>query len=945
SLTYVPMASALFLGKKISTKEGISGRIIGFLERAHAPVLSFSLRNRSLLLTLTVVVVAVSLYLFSRMGGEFIPTLEEGDLAAQMTLAPGSSLNESVESSTKAEKILLDNFPEVIEVVSKIGTAEVPTDPMSIEDADIMIILKKKSEWTSAKTREELVDKMKEKLAVLPGLSFEFQQPIQLRFNELMTGVKADVAVKIYGEDLDILFDQATEAAGYIKDVEGAGDVKVEQIVGLPQLVIHYKRDEIARYGLNINDVNRIIKMAYAGESAGVIFEGERRFDLVVRLCEECRNEFKSIQNLRINPPSGEMILLSQVADISIEQGPMQISRDDTRRRITIGINVRNRDVESFVNEVNEVLTEKMMLPPGYYITYGGQFENLQEARKTSSVAVPIALVAILILLYFAFHSIKQALMIFTAIPLAAVGGILALYLRGMPFSISAGVGFIALFGVAVLNGIVLISYYNQLKSEGVSDLIERVKRGTRVRLRPVIMTASVAALGFFPMALSTAPGAEVQKPLATVVIGGLVTSTFLTLVILPVIYVVFNRKRKMKKNTLVTMITILLVSGSSLLHAQSEPLSLEKAISMAIENNLSLENAGLKVDAATKLKKTAFELPPAEFDYENGQINSDLIDYSWSVKQPFYFPTRYTTGSRYQEAFLNMNENEYNVVKAQLIRDVKLKYIEWLQLAEIQELLARKDSLYRRLKQTSQFLFETGSIDRLTLMMAETESGRVTNSLIEVEAEHARIEQELMKLINAEGEFVAEETLMKLPLPLVEPDTVTQVNTRISYLESMARFKEQAYKKQRSHYFPDLYVGYFNQSIDHTTGFEGFQLGATLPIWFWSNAGEVKAGKLEATMVRNMIDQELDFFKRDLENNLEVLSGYARSIEYFETDALKQSDLIVANTIASYESGNIAFAGYVQNMALAFNIRFEYLETLRKYNESVIQTEFLLSK
>ncbi len=549
SLTYVPVVSSLFLGRRVTDKKNFSDRIIEVLQNAHRPVLEFSLKNRNLLLGITILFLAGSFYLFTRMGGEFIPTLEEGDLAAQMTLSPGSSLTESIESSTQVEKILLEGFPEVKEVVSKIGTAEVPTDPMAIEDADIMIILKDKKEWTSADNREDLVEMMKERLSVLPGLSFEFQQPIQLRFNELMTGVKSDVAVKIYGEDLNVLYEQATRAASLIYRVPGAGDVKVEQVVGLPQLLIRYKRDQLARYGLNINDINRIVRMAYAGESAGVIFEGERRFDLVVRLCEECRNEFQSIQNLRINPPTGELILLSQVADISIRQGPMQISRDDTKRRITIGINVRNRDIESFIQEVDALLSERLVLPPGYRLTYGGQFENLQAARATSSVAVPIALVTIFVLLYFAFYSLRQSVMIFTAIPLAAVGGIWALYLRGMPFSISAGVGFIALFGVAVLNGIVLISYYNQLQKMGVRDIYERVRTGTRTRLRPVVMTASVAALGFFPMALSTAPGAEVQKPLATVVIGGLVTATFLTLVVLPVIYVIFSPDRGSKAN------------------------------------------------------------------------------------------------------------------------------------------------------------------------------------------------------------------------------------------------------------------------------------------------------------------------------------------------------------------------------------------------------------
>ncbi|MBT7039467.1 MAG: efflux RND transporter permease subunit [Bacteroidetes bacterium] len=548
SFTYVPMMSSLFLNKKLKTKATLADKIVGFLQRKHEPVLLFGLKRKGFMLGLASIIIVITFFMFSRMGGEFIPTLEEGDLAAQMTLIPGSSLSQSIASSTKAEKILLDNFPEVKTVVSKIGTAEIPTDPMSIEDADIMIILKDKKEWVNAKTREELVDKMKDKLSVLPGLSFEFQQPIQLRFNELMTGIKADVAVKIYGDDLDELYRYANETASIIQNIKGAGDVKVEQIIGLPQLRVKYNREQLARYGLNINEINKIIRAAFAGESAGMVFEGEQRFDLVVRLDKNFRQDIQSLERLRINPPKGELILLEQVADISIENGPMQISRDNTRRRITVGINVRDRDIQSFIDEVDVELKQNLKLAAGYYTTYGGQFENLQSARRSSIIAVPIALAAIFILLYFAFSSLRQAAMIFTAIPLSAVGGIWGLLIRGMPFSISAGVGFIALFGVAVLNGIVLITYYNQLEKEGESDIFQRVVKGTKLRLRPVIMTATVAALGFIPMALSTAPGAEVQKPLATVVIGGLITATFLTLVILPLIYLMFNRDKVQKE-------------------------------------------------------------------------------------------------------------------------------------------------------------------------------------------------------------------------------------------------------------------------------------------------------------------------------------------------------------------------------------------------------------
>jgi len=426
SLTYVPVMASLMLKRDVvkKKKKNISDRIVLFFENGHRPVLEFALKYKAAVLSSTLIVVIVSFLAFSRMGAEFIPTLEEGDLAVQMTLNPGSSLSESIASSTRVEKILLEQFPEVKEVVSKIGTAEVPTDPMAVEDADIMVLLKPKNEWVSASSREELAEKMKNALSVLPGLSFEFQQPIQLCFNELMTGVKSDVAVKIYGEDLDVLYELANDAAKIISTVEGAGDVKVEQIVGLPQLVVRYKRDMLARYGLNISDVNTVIRTAFAGQSAGLIVEGERRFDIVVRLSPEYRRDINSLKRLRVNEPDKELILLEQVADISFEKGPMQISRDDTRRRATIGVNIRNRDVESFIEEVEEKLATEMSFPPAYSLTFGGQFENLQAARQSSSVAVPLALALIFILLYFAFRSLKQAAMIFTAIPLAAVGGI-----------------------------------------------------------------------------------------------------------------------------------------------------------------------------------------------------------------------------------------------------------------------------------------------------------------------------------------------------------------------------------------------------------------------------------------------------------------------------------------------------------------------------------------
>ncbi|MFN0189233.1 MAG: efflux RND transporter permease subunit [Bacteroidia bacterium] len=548
SLTYVPMMSALCLSKKTEHKRNISDNLMNFFQRVYDPMIHFALRKKMTVIITSVVLFVGSLFLFLSMGGEFIPTLEEGDLALNTRIMAGSSLSQNVSIVTRLEKMLKAKFPEVKQVVSRIGSAEIPTDPMSVEVADIIISLKAKEDWTSAETREELADKIKSELSNLPGVSMEISQPIQLRFNELMTGVRADVAVKIFGEDLDTLAQKGSEVIRLIENIEGVADLKAEQVTGLPQITVKYNRERISQYGLSIYDINRVLRTAFAGEVAGVVFEGEKRFDMVVRLEEELRTNITDIRNLSIPLKNGAQIPLSQLAEINFNAAPMQISRDDGKRRITLGLNVRNRDVQSVVEEIQKKIDAELKLPAGYYLTYGGQFENLIEANKRLAIAVPAALFLILILLYFTFSSMRQTLLIFTAVPLSAIGGVVALWLRDMPFSISAGVGFIALFGVAVLNGIVLIGYFNQLKNEGMNNIEERVLTGTRVRLRPVLMTAAVASLGFLPMALSSSAGAEVQRPLATVVIGGLISATLLTLMILPVLYILFSGEKKIKE-------------------------------------------------------------------------------------------------------------------------------------------------------------------------------------------------------------------------------------------------------------------------------------------------------------------------------------------------------------------------------------------------------------
>lgn len=554
SLTYVPMASSLMLSRKVHTRKTFSDRVIDKLQAWYRPVLDWVLARNKDVITGAVALFCVSVVGFKYLGGEFIPSLEEGDFAVEMSMSQGTSLSQMVESCTKAEKLLKKEYPEIKQVVSRIGSAEIPTDPMPVERADIMIALKPKAEWTSAKTTPELMEKMEETLSAIPGLEAEISQPIQMRNNELLTGIKQDVAIKIFGDDLDVLTQQAGKVKRMIEDVPGVSGIFVEEVAGLPQIQVKYNHEKMAAYGVSVDDISEILETTFAGAVAGSLYEGDKKFDIVLRMDPSQRN-VESLEQLSIPLKDGTDIPLSQVADIDYSPAPAQVSHEDGARRIYVGFNVKGRDVQSTVEDIQEILDEKLKLPDGYYYNYGGEFENLQSATNRLMVVIPIALVIILLLLYATVKNVRESLFVFSAIPLAAIGGVWALWLRGMPFSISAGVGFIALFGVAVLNGIVLIGQMNQMQREektadklsasiGVTELIHhRIIESCMVRLRPVLMTALVASMGFLPMALSQGDGAEVQRPLATVVIGGLITSTLLTLLVLPAIYKTFTKK------------------------------------------------------------------------------------------------------------------------------------------------------------------------------------------------------------------------------------------------------------------------------------------------------------------------------------------------------------------------------------------------------------------
>lgn len=957
-VTYVPMASALLLTKNIKEEGTLSHKIMHSLHKVYDPIIRLALKRRLAVIGIAVLLFLGSLLIFFNMGGEFIPNLDEGDFAVEVRLAPGSSLSQTIKVSTDAENILL-KFPEVKQVISKIGTAEIPTDPMPLEANDLMVILKEKDDWTSADSKDGLAEKMSAALSVIPGVNFDFQQPIQMRFNELMTGVKSDVAVKIYGEDLNILFQKANQSAALLRNIEGVADLKVEQIIGLPQMLVTYQRDKIAQYGVNIADLNMILKTAFAGETAGVVFEGEKRFDLVVRLNSAFRTDIENIRNLYIELPNGNKVPFGELADIAYKEAPMQISRDNARRRITVGLNVRNRDVESLVGEIRQVLEKKVELPTGYYFTYGGQFENLQNAKARLSIAVPVSLLLIFVLLFFTFHSFKQSLMIYTAIPLSAIGGILALWLRDMPFSISAGVGFIALFGVAVLNGIVLISYFNDLEKEGVTDVYERILKGTTVRFRPVVMTAAVASLGFLPMALSGSAGAEVQRPLATVVIGGLISATLLTLVVLPVLYSFFSKENTSPTNIGTTSSGVnpvaigLLILGSVGLisfpakaqNNRSAPqmISLSQAVDLALQQNPLLRLSSLEVESQRNLRKTAFDIPKTSVEYQYGQIQAMPNDYLLNVTQQFAFPTQYAAQRKLSSQQITEALRRRDVQKNELVRQVKSVYYRLLQNYARKQLLQQQDSLYQRSAQAAAVRYRTGETNQLEQISAETRARDIRNSQILIISEIEILRQQLQILLNQPQPIVIDTltTPVKMETDVVDLNGLTITNNPVlAVLEQQAQVSKQVTRLEKQKLLPDFSVGYFNQSIEKVPGFNAVQAGIALPLFFAAPKGRIEAARIGEDISRTQLAYQTTQLSGELQMLKQQLLSYTSTTQYYESYALPQADLILRNAEQSYRSGEIDYVNFVQEALQAWQIKESYLDQLEGYNQTVIAIE-----
>ena len=944
--TYVPVISTLILKPSRVSDKNISVRLMRFLNLVYEPTIHWALQSKKLVLGIAAVLLAFSIYLFTTMGGEFVPTLDEGDFVIQPILKTGTSLSKTIETTTRIEKILLNEFPEVDQVVTRIGAAEVPTDPMSMEETDVIITLLPKKDWVSASSKDQLADKFKEALGIIPGMEVEFTQPIEMRFNELITGVRADIAIKIFGEDLDILNKKGNEIRKLVEGIEGAADISVEKITGLPQMNIKYQRAKIARYGLNINDLNKVVTMGFAGANLGSVFEGEKRFDLTLRLDQESRKDIDNIKNLYVDLPSGGKIPLSELAKISYTKGAAKISRDDTKRRIVVGINVRNRDLQSVVTDVQNRIEANIKLPVGYSITYGGQFENLQSAKDRLKIAVPIALVLIFFMLFFAFESVKDALVIYSAIPLAAVGGVFLLWIRDMPFSISAGVGFIALFGIAVLNGIVLIEHFKDLKHQGMIDIEARIKQGTKDRLRAVLLTASAAALGFLPMAISTSAGAEVQRPLATVVIGGLITATLLTLVVLPVLYAIFDSKvelKKIVKKKPTQGLSVLLLLLAFNVNAQEKGLNFDEVRALAMENNAGLKAASLKVTASAALVGSAFNFDKTEvyyhYDQNNLAFNNEPLKV-YGIQQSILFPTVYFAGKRINKVNLRIEQSLYEMQKQSLEREIASAYHQLLYTREKKGVYRYLDSIYKKFAHASQRRFELGEtnyLEKITAQAKQKEFHALFNQAREdVGIAYAQLE----KITQVEAPLdIALTPLYKLELQL---NDLAQNAGILLYNQRNMLFKAKSgFEKQQL--LPDISFDYF-QGTNTGLGenLYGYQVGLKIPLLFSGNASRIKAAKIAKDVA---VEESLDY-KNRLQLKYEQLLGqlrkYEEALNYYENSGQKLSDEILKTASLSFQNGEIDFFQYIQSLENAYSITLSYLENLNNYNQTVIALNHL---
>lgn len=946
-LTYVPMISALFLRKSSSQRQSFGERFIHRLEKKYTPWLEAALKKKALLIGVATSLLLVAALLFSRMGGEFIPQLDEGNIAFHAVLKPGSALSETTKATTKIEKIVLEHFPEVADVLSRIGVAEVPTDPMPMDLADVFVILKDKSEWRSGMTKDRLVKEMKILLMDIPGINYEFTQPIEMRFNELLTGVREDIAVKLYGEDLNVLATKANEIAAVVNTIEGAADMRVEAIKGLPQITVHYRRDKMAQYGVDISSLNSVLRTAFSGEKAGVIFEGEKRFDMVVRLDPAYRKELQDVDNLFVSLADGSQIPMRELADISLQAGPMQISRDNTNRRITVGVNLRGRDTESFVEELSSKVEREVDLPPGYYIQYGGAFENLERAKSRLSIVVPIALLLIFMLLFFALKSLKQSLMIFMAIPLAAIGGVLSLYFRGMPFSISAGIGFIVLFGVAVLNGLVLVSSYNELKAAGEKDIIQRIIKGTRRRIRPILLTAATDILGFLPMAISSSAGAEVQRPLATVVIGGLLTATLLTLFIIPIFYYLIEKRTRVKTKS-ISIATVLILScftfGTKANAQELETLeiyNLPQLLSIAKERLPEIKQASLEVEKATVLQGNRWQLGKTTI-YTSGEELSDgnggIRTVGLSLQNMKLFGTK-ARGDWYASQ-KNVIETNKKLNEQIIIQHLSALYYTIGYTKKRKQVLDDLMDLYKDFERVAKIRYETGESNRLEYLTAQSRYAKLNLEKIKTEANGLQLEKEMAQwLLVSDVDWQVKDFEV---LDFSASISYTNQNLYNEYYANKLTVENEKLRVAKSNLLPSFNVNYGVQQLAGVSGFYTFQAGINIPLWYKPQQAKIRAAKIDVQIAKEEQLKQERLWENNWHKKHTTLKNNRRALLFYKEEALPVAIELERTAAKAYQEGETDYLNYLESLEESKAMQENYLKALLDYYISLTEVQML---
>lgn len=980
-LTYVPMMSALFL-KPGQNKRSWSGRFGTWIEsggekivsgfyRAYLPLLKSALQHKVIVMIVTTMLLGAAGYTFSRMGSVFIPQLDEGDIAMQALIRSGSGLNEAIDVSITIENILLKDFPEIKTVLSRIGVADIPTDPMPIDIADMFIILEKDvDKWISAKSKEELIEKIKTKLdSELTGVNLVFSQPVELRFNELLTGVREDVAVKLYGDDLEVLAQKAEQMANIIQTVPGVGDVNPERTSGLSQMTVRYNREKLAQYGLNIEKLNEYVSSAFAGGVAGIIFEGEKRFEMVIRFDEAYQKSIDDLRNLYIDLPNGMQVPIKELADINYVLGPMQISRDNAFRRTYVGVNTRGRDVESVVRDIQQRLNAELDLPPGYYLTYGGEYENLQSAKNRLAILVPIVLLLVFVLLYFALKSVSQSIIIFTGVPLAAIGGVFALWIRDMPFSISAGVGFIVVFGIAVLDELVLIDRFNTLKAEGITNIKQRILIGTKERIRPILLADTTDIFGFLPMALSVSAGAEVQHPLATVVIGGLFTSALFTLIVLPVLYTFMenrniNRKsienKKSTKHPNTNALLTLIISGGLLsillgtattTKAQSQPvdnlqtITLEQARERAVKNYPKIQSARLEIENQKALKKTAWNLGNTTLFTGEEEAGNGLSGVqSQGIQQRQIEVFGIVPRLQLQKEQVALAENALNLSMIEIEREVSRAWAMVYTAKNNYQVFKRLDSIFADIERAARIRLEVEATSKLEYLATANQGNQVQIQKEQAYRDYLSALQQLnLWLVNDTLFTVPDIPADQLDSPLNFVADSLDSHPALNVSKQRVNVADAEIKERRSQFLPKLNLQYSRQKIAGQSGFHQFQAGVQIPLFFGPELGRSQSAKIQRTIAAQDLQQNQMELNAAYQNIREQYVKWQNSWQYYRDIALPMAQEQQTGAVFAYEEGAIDYVTFLQNMREAIRIEVDSWNAFGNYLDSRYQLEYFL--